>query len=111
MKTTTEKPPEHPANAGCVHPLVLRWRESTHDIYKTQSFFSEQPWIEHSVGPAGYEVFYDSFGWTATWWHGNRGHSLGRKPDAEAMKEVCRRHLLSMLEGILSQNAQSQSPT
>jgi len=88
-------------------PLVLPWREMDPDPVFGWGLRSDQPWIEHSVGTAGYEIRNDSFGrgYCLTWWHGNRGHSVGSLlPTIDAAKEAAAKHLAAIVDGIYRQN-------
>ena len=91
-----------------MQPLVLPWREMDPDPVFGWGLRSDQPWIEHSVGAAGYEIRNDSFGrgYCLTWWHGNRGHGIGSPwPTIDAAKEAASKHLAAMVAGIHRQNS------
>jgi len=65
------------------------------------------PWLEHSTngGAAYYSVQKDISGlWKAMFWHGNRGHSVGKlaKTEFEAKAE-CLEHMKRMYAGFSGQ--------
>ena len=73
--------------------MKLKWQEKgKHSIYQTEdSAFAEVPVLEHSVGPAGFEVYRypscdGSFSWVCMFWHGNQGHSIPGYKGARQMK-------------------------
>lgn len=74
----------------------LMWEErGPHHIYRTdRSAFAPLAVLEHSAGPAGFEVFRDNDGWRCTFWHGNRGHTIGRIQDSrESAQAAAQEHI------------------
>jgi len=67
-----------------------------------KSYVWEQPWLELVDGKhAKYTISQkDDRLWHTTWWHGNRGHKLGRTKTVEEAKELCVKHLRKIYEGI-----------
>lgn len=83
----------------------MKWIETTdknNPISCRGEYCSDIPWLEHSTngGMAYYSVRKDISGyWEATFWHGNRGHSVNNfkhcKTEIDA-KEECLKHLKRM---------------
>ena len=92
---------------GWERSLVMHWYEMDRDPIFGWGLRSDQNWLEHSVGAAGYEIRNDTFGrgYSLKWWHGNRGHGIGSPwPTIEAAKDAAARHLAAMVNGIHKEN-------
>lgn len=82
----------------------LRWQLiGKHEIYHTEG--NEKafvPFLEHSVGPACFEVYDADYGWNATFWHGNAGHHVARlvKTSSDA-KGACQKHFDALRSALL----------
>jgi hypothetical protein len=91
----------------------MRWVEFQDSLsHERESWRCDQPWLEHSVGKAGYTLCWNEydFVWCVTWWHGNRGHWLGNSPELEKAKAICQTHLENMAHGIEAHNVPDQPP-
>ena len=85
----------------------MRWVEFQDSLRRErESWRCDQPWLEHSVGKAGYTLCWNEYDhvWCVTWWHGNRGHWLGNSPELEKAKATCQTHLENMAHGIEAHN-------
>lgn len=94
-----------PRREGEIDMGFLQWlNKGPHDIYHTADCaFAIVPSLEHSVGPAGYEVFNTHSGWSCTFWHGNRGHTVCRgMKTAEEAKGAAQAHLDALAKDILT---------
>lgn len=81
--------------ARTIEAAQLQWEEKgAHHIYKTdRCAFAPVAVLEHSVGRAGFEVFYDNEGWRCMFWHGNRGHEIAcRLLSRESAQSVAQEH-------------------
>jgi hypothetical protein len=84
----------------------MKWIETTdknNPLSCEGEYCCDIPWLECSTngGAAYYSVRKDISGlWDAMFWHGNRGHSVGKpaKTEIEA-KEECLGHLKRMYAG------------
>ena len=80
----------------------MKWIETT-DNNNPLSCMGEYcfdiPWLENSTngGVAYYSVRKDDSGWEAMFWHGNRGHAVGKPSKTEiAAKIECLEHMKRM---------------
>jgi hypothetical protein len=90
-----------------VQDLVLCWRKMPTDPVFGWGLRCDQEWLEHGVGPAGYEIRKEIYGsgYHVTWWHGNRGYPIGSNVDTvDEAKTVASRHIARILKGIYAQN-------
>lgn len=84
----------------------MKWIETTdrnNPLSCLGEYCMDIPWLEHSTNAwmAYYSVRKDVSGlWEAMFWHGNRGHSVGKpdKTEIEAKAE-CLEHLKRMYSG------------
>jgi hypothetical protein len=82
----------------------LHWEDKgKHRIYQTEDcLFAVVPKLEHSVGPAGYEVFQTDLGWECTFWHGNRGHNIVRRAQtAQLAQDGAQNHFNELVNAFL----------
>jgi hypothetical protein len=84
----------------------MKWIETTdknNPLSCRGEYCFDTPWLEHSTNGcvAYYSVRKDISGlWEAMFWHGNRGHSVGKPSKTEIMaKEECLGHLKRMYAG------------
>ena len=107
----TQLPEEEAPNGSTLDRLVLRWRDMPTDPVFGWGLRCDQQWLEHSVGPAGYEIRHEigRGGYRVTWWHGNRGHCVSTVETVDAAKDVAAKHLREMVNGIIAQNATGES--
>lgn len=84
--------------------LQLQWEEvGKHHIYGTDGCaFARFGNLDHSVGPAGFNVYQNYDGWQATFWHGNRGHSVGVYPAKDDAKAAAQARANEIVKSIAS---------
>jgi hypothetical protein len=88
----------------------MKWKETTdknNPLSCRGEYCFDIPWLEHSTngGGAYYSVRKNISGlWEAIFWHGNRGHSVGKPSETEIVaKEECLEHLKKMYAGFYFQ--------
>ena len=88
-----------------VMPLRLRWSDRQQPVLGNE-LFAPVPAIEHSVGSAGYTVRRDMSGiWNVSWWHGNRGYSVGSEITEAMAKAAAQAHFDMLVRSLLETGA------